>query len=353
MNFGLSQEQRLFQDSLSAYLAEQVGLERVRRIAAGEEDAQTLWRELLEFGLGGLLIAVQHGGLGLRPMDAAVAAECLGHQVTPGPFLGSVVMAPVALQAAGGQEERLQALAAGELRIGVALGEAIGARADAGLLAEGGRLRGKALYVLDYGADEYLVADAERRLYMVQADALQHRPLTTVDRTRPTGELIFDDAPAILLSDDPLHLRQVVDAGRVMLAADTLGAAQNMLDQAVAYAKEREQFNQPIGAFQAVKHLCAEMAANLEPCRALLWYAAHALSEIPDEAHLLACHAKAQLAEVGAFVARTAIEVHGGMGFTDLLGLHFWFKRIGFNRQVLGAPELVREEAAKAQKLAA
>ena len=74
---------------------------------------------------------------------------------------------------------------------------------------------------------------------------------------------------------------------------------------------------------------------------------------MPEEAHLTACHAKAHLAEVGTFIARTATEVHGGMGFTDLLGLHYWFKRIGFNRQALGAPELVREEAARAQQLAA
>ena len=353
MNFGLAEEQTLFQDSLGAYLREQAGLDRVRRIANGEEDAQALWRELVEFGLNGLLVPQEQGGLGLTPMDAAVAAECLGHQVTPSPFLGSAVMAPLALVLAGGQENRLQALAAGELRIGVALGEAIGARADAGVAAVGGRLHGKALYALDYGADAYLVADANRRLHLVQADAIGHRPLTTVDKTRATGELTLDNAPAILLTDNPQHLRQVIDAGRVMLAADTLGAAQAMLDQAVAYAKERQQFNRPIGAFQAVKHLCAEMAANLEPCRALVWYAAHALAQIPDEAHLLACHAKAHLAEVGTFVARTATEVHGGMGFTDLLGLHYWFKRIGFNRQALGAPELVREEASKAQKLAA
>ena len=174
-----------------------------------------------------------------------------------------------------------------------------------------------------------------------------------MEKTRPTGELIFDNSPAIPLSADPAHFQAVLDAGRVMLAADTLGAAQNMLDQAVAYAKEREQFNRPIGSFQAVKHMCAEMAAHLEPCRAMVWYAGHALSEVPEEAHLTACHAKAHLAEVGTFVARTATEVHGGMGFTDLLGLHYWFKRIGFNRQALGAPELVREEAARAQQLAA
>ena len=97
--------------------------------------------------------------------------------------------------------------------------------------------------------------------------------------------------------------------------------------------------------------MCAEMAAELEPCRSLVWYAGHAVNAIPEEARLMICHAKAHLGEIGQFVARTSTEVHGGMGFTDLLGLHYWFKRIGFNRQILGAPELVREEAARVQGL--
>ena len=91
-----------------------------------------------------------------------------------------------------------------------------------------------------------------------------------------------------------------------------------------------------IGSFQAVKHMCAEMAAELEPCRSLVWYAAHAFTSIPEEGRLMASHAKAHLAEVGKFVARKSTEVHGGMGITDLLGMHYWFKRIGFNRQLLG-----------------
>jgi alkylation response protein AidB-like acyl-CoA dehydrogenase len=91
------------------------------------------------------------------------------------------------------------------------------------------------------------------------------------------------------------------------------------------------------------------MASDLEPCRALVWYAAHAVGAIPEESRLMICHAKAHLAEVGQQVARKSTEVHGGMGFTDLLGLHYWFKRNGFNRQLLGAPELVREEAARLQ----
>ena len=95
--------------------------------------------------------------------------------------------------------------------------------------------------------------------------------------------------------------------------------------------------------------MCAEMASQLEPCRAFVWFSGHAFDEALSEADLTACHAKAHLAEVGQFVAKTSTEVHGGMGFTDLVGLHYWFKRVGFNRQLLGAPEAVREEAAALQ----
>jgi alkylation response protein AidB-like acyl-CoA dehydrogenase len=141
----------------------------------------------------------------------------------------------------------------------------------------------------------------------------------------------------------------MIDAGRIVLAADTLGTGERMLEKAVAYAKERRQFGRVIASFQAVKHMCAEMAAELEPCRALIWYAAYGFDATPEQSRRLAAHAKAHLSEVGPFVARTATEVHGGMGFTDLLGLHYWFKRIGFNRQILGGPEKARHDAAVAQ----
>ena len=122
-----------------------------------------------------------------------------------------------------------------------------------------------------------------------------------------------------------------------------------MIDKAVEYSLERKQFNRTIGSFQAVKHMCAEMAADLEPCRSLLWYAAYAQDNISEEASLLSCHTKAHLSEVGQDIARVSTQVFGGMGFTDLLGIHYWFKRIGLNRQILGGPEKVRQEAAKIQ----
>jgi len=176
--------------------------------------------------------------------------------------------------------------------------------------------------------------------------------IASLDRTRPLLDVTFDKAPAILLgaANDPLAARtRVLDAGRVMLAADTLGAAQSMFDQAVAFAKQRVQFGRVIGSFQGVKHTLADLATALEPCRALVWFAAHAQDALPAEARVAALQAKAHLDDVGREVARLSTEVHGGTGFTDLQGLHYWWKRIATNRQLLGTPERCRHEAALAQ----
>lgn len=347
MEFGLSEEQILLQDSVKRFLSDQVPLDQVRRVAAGDAGDAAVWAGLTDLGIPGLLISEANGGLGLRYLDAVVVAECLGYHVTPAPFASSAVIAPVALQAAAAREDLLGGVATGETRIGAALAEGLGARADAGIDFSAGKLTGKSLFALDAAAHWYLVADRHQHLYLVNAaaDGLERNTLGTIDNTRSTCELIYNEVDAELISDDPEVFSQALDAGLVTLAADTLGAAQCALDQAVAYAGQRVQFNRVIASFQAVKHMCAEMAAELEPCRALVWYAAHALDELPDEASLMAAHTKAHLSEVGQFVTRTATEVHGGMGFTDLVGLHYWFKRAGFNRQLLGSPELLRERA--------
>ena len=357
MEFGLSEEQTLLQETVNRFLDDNANLDRVRKYAEDLEDfGADIWAGLAELGAPALLVPEAHGGIGLKPLDAAVVAECLGAHVTPAPFLSTAVLAVTALSTAGDdaqQAHHLPRIAAGDVRVGAALAHVCGARGAAGVSAGDGKLSGTALFALDADADLFLVADDERRLHLVERDAagLGIHPLPHVDRTQRMAELKFDATPAELLpgSADGEACRAVIDVGRVVLAADTLGAAQSMLDQAVAYAKQREQFNRVIASFQAVKHMCAEMAGAIEPSRALVWYAAHALDAAPEEARLTACHAKAHLAETGEFVARTATVVHGGMGFTDLLGLHYWFKRIGFNRQTLGGPERVREEAAQAQ----
>lgn len=357
MRFALSEDQVLLQDSLTKALEQLAPLERVRRFAdEAEPSAADIWAGLTDLGLPGLLIPEEHGGLGLTLLEAALAAEALGRAVAPTPFLGSGVLAPLALMTAGSPEQKarwLPKLAAGQVTAGVAIHEPVaGARDGAGVTAEDGRLSGRTLFAIGAtGADLLIVADRTGRLHLAeQAEAIEAMP--TIDATRRVTEISFEDTPAEPLAAGGA-LERVRDAAWIMAAADTLGAGQAMLEKAVAYAKERRQFGRVIGSFQAVKHLCAEMAAELEPARALVWYAAYAFDRAPEEASLMAAHAKAHTSEIGRFVARTATEVHGGIGITDLLGLHYWFKRIGLNRQLLGGPERVREIAARLQGLAA
>ncbi|MEO8811301.1 MAG: acyl-CoA dehydrogenase family protein [Caulobacteraceae bacterium] len=358
MDFALSQDQRLMQASLSGALGRLSPLDRVRAFAAGGEGVERdIWRGLVDLGVPGILVDEAHGGLGLRLLDAALVAEDLGAHVAPTPFLG-VALACVALAHGGTEAQRdrwLPALAAGEAHAGIAIGEAVaGARDGAGVTGDDGRLTGTALFAIDAAqADLLIVADTTGGIHLVRGDEPSLTPigLATIDKTRRLGEMRFEATRAEPLAAGTFE--RLRDAAWVLLAADMLGASQTMLDRAVAYAGERRQFGRLIGSFQAVKHLCAEMAAELEPCRALVWYAAYAFDAFPAEASLTAAHAKAHLSDVSRFVARTATEVHGGVGITDLLGLHYWFKRVGVDRQLLGGPERVRHLAAVMQGLAA
>src|SRR3546814_10540183 len=188
------------------------------------------------------------------------------------------------------------------------ISETIEVRDGAGVSSAGGKLNCTALFALDFeGDDAYIVAVSGGRLHLVGAKAsgLKAIALTTIDRTRSVGELRFDGAEAEPLADDGgVATARLRDAGRVILAADSLGAGQAMIEKAVDYAGQREQFGRLIGSFQAVKHMCARMAARHEPCRSLVWYAAPAFDAVPNEASLGACHAKSPTAAVHRFVSR-------------------------------------------------
>ena len=361
MDFSLSAQQRELQDALDKALATISPLARVRRHAdAGGAFAADVWRGLVELGVPGLLVSEEFGGLGMGVLDAALVAEVLGRHVVPAPYVGPIVVAPLAIAAAGSetqQRELLPRIAAGTLRIGVALSEHFaGARTGAGVTCRDRRLHGRSLFAIDaVGADAFLVADNAAGLHLVDRNAagLVVTPLDTVDITRSTARLDFDAVQAERLRGaDAATLQRLGDAIRITLAVDMLGASWKMIDQAVEYAKVREQFGRPIGSFQSVKHMCAEMAAELEPGRALVWYAGYALDHDLTDTSVAAAHAKAYLAEAARFVSRAATEVHGGIGITDALGLHYWFKRNAWGYQGFGSPERLREAAAAMQALA-
>ena len=360
MHFGLSEEQSFFQDNVTKYLKEHATIENIKHIAIGDDKdlSAEIHQGLLNLGINGLLIPEELGGLGLDLLFAAVVSEALGGGVSPTPFVAPYIMAPTAIRHAGNESQKknyLSKIAINEYRFGVGFGEFIGKRNDAGITFSNNVLNGRAMFVLDANdATHLLLADEKGRIFVVEAKSLNLEmvQLTTVDKTREYAEVVCKNLEAELLensADSNKPINKAIDAGRIMLAADSLGASQTMIDKAVDYAMERKQFGRAIGSFQAVKHMCAEMTADLEPCYALVWHAAHCHDHSPDEARLMACHAKAHISEMSKGIAKKATEVHGGMGFTDLLGLHYWFKRIGLNRQLLGSPELIREEAYKAQ----
>ena len=358
MYFGLSEEQKSLEENINRFLADNASLDTIKAVANGEEDkAQSVHQGILDLGLSGLVIPEEYGGLELNMLFATVVAAALGSGTAPVPYAGSYVMAPLAINLAGSDDQKnqwLPKIAGGECVIGVGLSEYVGAREDAGIEFSNGKLSGRCLFLIDgKNADAYLLANKSGELFLVEASApgIEVIELTTVDKTRTSIELILKNVDADLLSgsDNKSIIEKVLDAGRIMLAADTVGAAQVMLDKSVAYSLERKQFGRLIGSFQAVKHMCAEMAAELEPCHSMIWHAAHCFDNVPEEARLMACQTKAHISEVGQQVSKTATEVHGGMGFTDELGLHYWFKRIGLNKQLLGSPELIREEAGRLQ----
>ena len=360
MYFGLSEEQQFFQESIDKFLEDTVTVDALRSYRTGEDDnlIDDVFNGLNELGLSGLIIPEEYGGLGLDSLFAISVSESLGKGVAPYPFIGSFLIAPFLINKLGSESQKqkyLPSIANGEYRFAVALTEMTGRRIEKGIQSSKQKLSGQSLFVMDdIHSTHYLILDSDGALHIVEAEesGLEKVELKTVDITSFVSELKLDQVKTEDLGNGPGNIdaiKQAINLGRVAIAAETLGASQCMLTRSVDYAKERKQFGRPIGSFQAVKHMCAQMASDLEPCYSMVWYAAHSIDHIPHEADLMACQTKAHLSEVGAFVAKTSTEVHGGMGFTDDLGLHYWFKRIGLNRQLLGSPDLLREEAAEAQ----
>lgn len=352
MDFGLSEDQSLFQQQLRGYLAERVPMERVRTVmesSSGHDAA--LVGQLAGQGVTGILVPAEYGGSGLGLLDAAIAAEELGRAATPFSFHSAAVMAPLLLAAARNEDLRSQWLA--RIAEGKALVSVVLGLPNVG----GGRVRGVQRFAPDGAvADAYLVvlgtgAATELLLVPRSCSGITVKPLSTVDDTRRVAEVTFDvavDASMKLDAGDAATVvGRAVDAGRVALAADALGAAERSLEMAVQYSLTREQFGRLIGSFQAVKHMCAEVFAEVEPVRSLLWYAAFAWDERRDDCAAMAALVKSHGTEVATEATTTCIQVYGGMGFTYECDMQIWFKRAGYDRQMLGGPTALRERAAE------
>ncbi|MGC4928960.1 acyl-CoA dehydrogenase [Streptomyces cyaneofuscatus] len=369
---GITEEHRALAHSVRGWLARAVPPGEVRKLLDAGSPAPrgvrpAYWEALTGQGLAGIHLPEEYGGGGGGLLDLAVVLEEAAYGSLPGPYLATALTGAVVRRAAGagvGGLLRGPAAGAGDLDRGplrdllrdLAAGERTAALAlTPGTLtatpAEGGRrLDGAAPPVLSGEAADLLLlpaADVSGGVlwFLVDAGAegLTVRPHRSVDPTRPTAEVRADAVLVPAHRALPLDSALVRDLAAVLLAADACGTAARSLDTAVEHARVREQFGRPIGAFQAVKHLCADMLVRLEQARALTWDAARAADEAvhaadgqPDVRGLTAALAAATAPEAAYSCAKDAIQILGGIGFTWEHDAHLQLRRAVLARQLLG-----------------
>jgi len=361
MNFDFTDDQRQIKQTAHDFLAARYKPERVRELAETDRGfADADWAEIAELGWAGLAVGEQHGGQGLGAVELIVIMEEMGYALAPGPLLSNTAAALV-LDAGGSDEQKeefLGPIARGERRATMA-GVDAGSRGNPGeatMRAEpnggGFKLSGTKLFVADAAAADWLiVVDAEGTRFIVDAGApgVAISPLPSIDSTRKQYAVALDGVEVPAERVMPGGWEEIGPARErvtVALCAESVGVAQRTLEMAVAYAKEREQFGRPIGAYQAVSHRCAQMLLEVEGARSLTYYAAWTADHEPESLPLAASMAKAYASDAGCRVPSSALQVHGGIGFTWEHDLHLWLKRGRNNAVTLGDARWHRERVA-------
>jgi alkylation response protein AidB-like acyl-CoA dehydrogenase len=368
MDFDLSKPQKLLKESARALLARECGPGRVRELMETEtaHDAG-LWQSLAEQGWTGLTVPEGQGGLGLGLVEMAAVAEEMGRACLPGAFL-STLFAAALVERAGSEEQRakyLEPIAAGELKATVALLEE-GASWDAGAVKleasrDGGRftLNGRKLFVPDAGVADVLVCVARDgdslALLPIESgtEGLTVIPMPSMDATRKLYEVVFEGVT--LAEGDALGadgdargaLQGALEVATAVLCAEMVGGMQWVLDTTVEYAKTRQQFGRPIGSFQAVQHMCADMLLLTESARSAAYYAAWALTENDPAARAAVSVAKAYCSDAYREVANRGVQVHGGIGFTWEHDLQLYYKRSKSSETLFGDATFHRERIAR------
>jgi alkylation response protein AidB-like acyl-CoA dehydrogenase len=316
-----------------------------------------VWASLAELGVAGLLVPEAHGGAGMGMVDAAVVVEELGRAVSPLPYASSAVGAVSLVLDAGSKREHaflLPGLADGTTVGAVAFFEpdrrtrvddlATTARRD----GDGWRVNGTKVHVADGAAAGLLLVsaavDGATAVFAVEtnSDGVEVEPSPSVDGSRKVATVRLTDAIGWRLPSDDVDgaIARTLDRIGVAYVIDGVGAASRALDLAVDYAKERVQFDRPIGAFQAVQHLCADMLRVVELARAASYYACWAIDEASAaEAHRAATMAQAYASNAFAQVGATAIQVFGGIGFTWEHDIHLFYKRLLTAAGALGSAD--------------
>ena len=308
MDFAFSEEQELLRASARDYLADRWPLTRVVEVADSEPSFDaTTWKELADLGW-------LDPSLGM--LEHAVLAEETGFGLLPAPWFSSVALAGPLLD-----DELRDAVGAGARAVTLAR--------DGDVTASGGSLSGTVRLVPDLASVTDVLVVATDGVYCV--DLVEHPevvvPLSTTDRTRRLGELRLNDTPARKTDADPTRLTDVRRQSLALAACEAVGVAQRALDLAAEHTKTRQQFGRVIGTYQGVSHRVADIYVALQLNRSLAYWAAWAVSEGDEQQDTAVAAAKSSAADAAVFACESAIQVHGGIGFTWEHVLHRFYKR--------------------------
>jgi alkylation response protein AidB-like acyl-CoA dehydrogenase len=364
MDFSFTPDQTLLKNSARAFLDEHCKPATVRLLwddPRGESEA--MWKEMAQLGWLGLALPEEHGGSGLGMVESAILLEELGRAVYPGPYWPTMLVADAIAEAGShAQKQRwLPAIAGGGARAAVTLldadldwnPESTATRAEK--VGAGWQLTGTKRYVAWSHVASVLLVPARTpeglSLFLVDpaASGIGVSPVMHMDPGTRVAHLTLERVP--VRTEDVLgapgsaapRLARLLRRGGAGAAAEMLGCARRCLDMAVGYAKVREQFGQPIGSFQAIRHKCAEMLLETENTHSAVYYAAWALDAGAEDAASAASIAKAYAGDASRKVCGEAIQVHGGIGFTWEYDLHMYFKRAKALEAQYGDAEYHRE----------
>lgn len=364
-----TEEHATLRASLRSFFAARASESDVRRLMATDEGYDpVMWRQIAtEQGLQGLLVPEEYGGAGYTWVELGVVLEEMGRALFCGPYFSTVVLAATCLMESGDEralKAYLPGIASGETIGTLAFVEASGRWDESGIAlaaradASGHRLTGEKLYVLDGHVSDFFIVAARTAddvsLFTVDSDApgVTVRLVETLDQTRKFATVAFDDTPAQLLGVEGTGwatLRRVLDLAAIGLAAEQVGGAQASLDMAVAYAKTRVQFGQPIGAFQSIKHMLADVMLEVESARSAMQVGlAAAAGREGQDLTAVAPLVKSYCSDAFELASHQNIQVHGGMGFTWEMAPHLYFKRAKSMALFLGTADYHRERLAQA-----
>jgi hypothetical protein len=347
MNFDFSDDQKQLRDQTRKFLSEKCPPKAVRAVLDGKAAYdKELWKGLAEMGFLGVAIPEEFGGAGAGHLELCVIAEEMGRALAPVPFSSTVYLAAEALLIAGSDAQKrkwLPKIASGEAIGTLALFEGTGNLSPKAikLSADGGMLNGAKKPVADGAiADLAVVAarngssgrESDISLFLVdmKGGGVEVKELTNLDPTRGQAEVSFKNCKAEALGPSGEGwsiLSQVLDRAAVLTAFEQVGGADRALEMGRDYALDRIAFGRPIGSFQAVKHILADMYVSATLARSNCYYGAWALSTNAGELPEAAAAARISATQAFQHCAKNNIQVHGGMGFTWEFDCHMYYRR--------------------------